>query len=227
MMASVFFEEHLELPLEIRSFSDFRQWTQSEAFPESGRIDFVGGNIEVDMSPEEYYSHNAVKVELVGKLWQILRENSTGELFTDRARIVSETAGLSAEPDVLFFSHETLDSGRVKFIPKAGRSDLFVEAEGAPDMVAEIVSDGSVRKDTKRLPVAYFDAGVREYWLIDARKEELIFQIQLRGEKQFEPVSVDQAGFQKSEVFAKKFSLQRSRNDRGHWTYELQDEPAQ
>lgn len=225
-MASVIFEEQLELPLGIRSLNDFRQWTLSETFPDSGRIDFVDGNIEVDMSPEEYYSHNAVKVELVRCLASLVKQHDLGELFTDRVRIVSESAGLSAEPDVLFFKHETLDSGRVKFIPKVGKSDLFVEAEGGPDMVAEIVSDGSVRKDTKRLPVAYYDAGVAEYWLIDARKEELVFQIQRRGAKGFEPEDTDSAGFQLSTVFGKRFSLQRSRNARGHWTYELQDKPV-
>src|SRR5690606_31858636 len=100
-------------------------------------------------------------------------------------------AGLSAEPDVLFFSNETLNSDRVNFVPKAGKSDLFIEAEGGPDMVAEIVSDGSVTRDTQRLPVAYFQAGVREYWLIDARHEKLFFQIYQRGKLAFEPTVVD------------------------------------
>ncbi len=38
----------------------------------------------------------------------------------------------------------------------AGR---YVELEGAPDLVVEIVSDSSVAKDTQRLPPRYAAAG--------------------------------------------------------------------
>jgi len=226
-MTSVIFEEQLELPLNIRSYADFRNWVVSDEFPEVGRIDFVGGNIEVDMSPEEYYSHNAIKVEIVGKLWEILKTKHLGELYSDHARITSESARLSAEPDVLFFSHETLDSDRVKLIPKAGRQDLVVEAEGGPDMIAEIVSDGSVSKDTQRLPLAYYQAGVREYWLVDGRKENLVFKIHRRGLSEFEIQQTDENGFQESIVFGEMFKLERHRDQRGHWKYQLLSAPVE
>jgi Uma2 family endonuclease len=220
-MASVIIEEQLELPLDIRSIADFRQWVVSDEFPTVGRIDYVGGNIEVDMSPEEYYSHNAAKIEIVGKLWEILKLKELGELYSDHARISSVSANLSAEPDILFLSHESLDSGRLRMIPKAGKQDLFIEVQGGPDMVAEIVSDGSVSKDTLRLPQAYYKAGVREYWLIDARKENLVFLIHKRGQVGFEPTSADADSFQASTVFGEWFRLDRQRNQRGHWKYQL------
>jgi Uma2 family endonuclease len=52
--------------------------------------------------------------------------------------------------------------------------------EVAPDLIVEIVSDTSVRKDTERLPVSYFAAGVGEFWLIDARRDPLEFLIHRR-----------------------------------------------
>ena len=56
-----------------------------------------------------------------------------------------------------------IDEGRVRLIPKAtGETGRFVEVEGSPDLVIEIVSDSSVNKDTWRLPKAYFDAGLSE-----------------------------------------------------------------
>jgi Uma2 family endonuclease len=48
-------------------------------------------------------------------------------------------------------------------------------------MIVEAVSDSSVHKDTKRLPKACFLAGVREYWLADARREPFVFRIHRRG----------------------------------------------
>ena len=36
---------------------------------------------------------------------------------------------------------------------------------------------GTVQKDTKRLREAYHRAGVPEYWLVDARGQEIVFQI--------------------------------------------------
>ena len=219
-MASVIFEEQLELPLDIRSYADFRKWAVSDEFPEVGRIDFVGGNIEVELSPEELYTHNAVKVQLIAVLANLAKVHGQGELFS-RVRLTSEPSNLSTEPDVVYFRYETLDSGVVKLVPKDDRHDEFIAIEGAPDMIAEIVSDGSVSKDTLRLPEAYFEAGVREYWLIDARKEDLVFRIHGRGVSGFILQSEDAEGFQVSAVFGERFRLDRQRDRRGHWKYDL------
>lgn len=54
-MASVVFEERLRIPLGLSSLKEFRSWAQSEDFPESGRTDYIGGNLEVDMSPEDLH----------------------------------------------------------------------------------------------------------------------------------------------------------------------------
>ena len=52
---SVIFEERVEIPLTLRSLADFRGWAQSEGLPERGRIDYISGRIEVDMSPEDLF----------------------------------------------------------------------------------------------------------------------------------------------------------------------------
>lgn len=57
----------------------------------------------------------------------------------------------------------------------SGQEDRYVELEGAPDPIVEIVSDCSVQKDTQRLSKACFEVGVREYWLADARGSQLVF----------------------------------------------------
>ena len=48
------------------------------------------------------------------------------------------------------------------------------------------------------MPPAYFAAGIEEYWLVDARRADLLFQIHARGTGAFEPVSPDGDGWQPS-----------------------------
>ena len=107
-------------------------------------------------------------------------------------------------------------------MPKhSGEPDRFVEVEGAPDLIVEIVSDSSVKKDTQRLPKAYYQAGVLEFWLIDARSQKLFFHIHRRGTKSFEPVVPQAGGFQRSDVLDCSYRLERSRHERGHFVYRL------
>jgi Uma2 family endonuclease len=97
--------------------------------------------------------------------------------------------------------------------------------EGPPDLVVEIVSDHSVTKDTRRLPQAYFKAGVREFWLADARAEPAVFRIHRPGENAYEAVEPDADGFQRSEVFGRSFRLDARRDPKGHWGFDLQENP--
>ena len=123
---------------------------------------------------------------------------------------------------MVFVSETSLDSGRVRLVAKAdGRADRYVELEGPPDLIVEIVSDASVRKDTERLPAAYYRAGVAEYWLIDARGEDLLFRIHRRGPKTYEPTEELASGHQYSPVLKQWFRLDRSRNPRGRVAFDL------
>lgn len=45
---------------------------------------------------------------------------------------------------------------------------------GAPDFVAEVLSPGTRSKDMKIKLAKYRDAGVREYWILDPQKEQLL-----------------------------------------------------
>jgi Uma2 family endonuclease len=227
MASSVIFEERVEIPY-FRSLAEFRAWTLSDGFPERGRIDYIGERIEVDMSPENVFFHGSVKTELVGALRNVVRSAGEGYLFSDQMRVSCPAAELSAEPDVVYLSDDALDSGRVRLVPSAGgEPDSYVELEGAPDLVVEIVSDSSVAKDTKRLPVSYWRAGIAEYWLIDVRGERLLFGIHARGTDGYEPGPVDEEGFQRSEVFDLRFRLDRRRNARGRWVFDLQSRPCE
>jgi len=222
MATSIRFEEQVEIPGNIRSLADFRRWAASEEFPQEGRIDYVAGCIEVDMSPEDLHTHGKLKTELVIVLGQRVKQGQLGELYTDSTRVSCPEAELSAEPDLVFVSDASLDDGRVGLVPKAGGApDRYIELEGPPDLVVEIVSDASARKDTERLPTAYHRAGVQEFWLVDARGRDLLFRIHRRGPAGYEPVETDTEGYQYSAVLDCHYRLTRTRNRQGRLTFDL------
>lgn len=222
MADSILFEELVEIPLGLRSLDDFRHWAHSEKFPEEGRVDYVGGRIEVDMSPEDVITHGVLKSELVISLGTRIKRGGLGILVTDSTRVSCPEVNLSVEPDIVFLSKARLADGRAKLVPKSsGEPGRFIEVEGPPDLLVEIVSDSSVAKDTKRLPALYYAAGVEEYWLADARGSELLFRIHTRGSSSFEAVESDVDGFQSSGVMGCAFRLSREEGDHGLWTFDL------
>ncbi len=217
----VVFEEQLEVPLNLTSLEELRKWATSDEFPERWRIDYVAGRIEVDMSPEELFLHSKPKTELARVLSNRVDSDDSGHLFIDRTRISSPAGDVSAEPDIVFIAHATVDDGHVRLVPKANQeAGRYIEVEGPPDLVVEVVSDSSVKKDTTRLTAAFWAAGVREFWLADARRDQLIFVIHERGEAAFQPVKVDAEGFQLSAVMGYRYRLEQSESH-GHPRFRL------
>ena len=222
---SVLFEERIEVPLTVRSLDDFRRWALSDEFPKTGRIDFIDGNIEVTASPEDFYRHGGLKTEIAGVVCRRVKLGKLGRVLIGRGRYSNPAAGLSVEPDINFFSYEALESGRLRLIPKSGgEPGHYIEMEGATDLVVEIVDYNSVTKDTRRLPSAYFQAGVREFWLADARSENPIFIIHRPGPDGFEPVAADADGFQPSAVLGRRYRLDSMRDSKGNWEFDLREE---
>ena len=103
----------------------------------------------------------------------------------------------------------------------AGARHGFIELEGSPDMVLEVVSDSSVKKDYELLREAYWKAGIREYWLVDARGDKLEFQILKHTSKSYSPIRAA-GGWIKSAVFGESFRLIATKNHLGHPDFELQ-----
>ena len=214
----------MRIPLGLTTLEAFRDWSHSNDFPQIGRIDFVDGDIEVDMSPEDLFAHGTLKGKIYATLLAIIESRDLGHVFTDSTRVSHAKAGLSAEPDILFVSHVGLDDGRARLVPKSsGEPDRFIEIEGSPDLIVEIVSDSSYQKDSQRLKKAYFLAGVAEYWILDARSDPLFFQINRRDNDRFAPAGIDEQGFQPSPVLGTRFRIDRDRSSRGYWRYHVHE----
>lgn len=208
------------LPLGACTLAGFRAWATSEAFPEHLRATFVAGEIFVGMSKEEPESHVAVKTEVNGVLARLVREERLGKFYANGVLVSNEAGGVANNPDGTFFTAETFQSGRVRLVPREGAEGRCTEIEGTPDWVLEVVSDSSVRKDTVPLRDAYHRAGIREYWLIDARGEQLVFRV-LHWRRRSYVAALKRGGWQRSPVFNRSFRLERCRDALGLWEYTL------
>lgn len=220
---AVIFEEELVIPADVSDLDRFRRWTWGETFPARGRIDYLAGTVEVDLSPEDLYTHGVVKTTLTARLHSLIVDSGRGCLFSDRTRIVSPAAGLSVEPDVVAVLWESLRQGRIREIPAARAAEgRFIELEGAPDLVVEIVSDSSTRKDRERLPRLYAAAGVPELWLADCRGADLSFEIYTLGPAGYESQPADTEGWRDSPLLGRRVRLVRRRNELSRWMYDLE-----
>jgi len=220
---AVIFEERLRVPVEAHDLARFRSWAFSPDFPESGRIDFLGGDVEVDMSPEDLQTHGTLKAELAAVLYDAISRADRGQVFIDSSRVSSREGDLSVEPDVVVVLWESLEAGRVRYQPAAsGKEGRFREIEGAPDLIVEIVSDASVGKDTRRLPARYAAAGVPELWLVDARGDEILFAVHMLEAGFYRRVAADAEGRVASRVVGRRLRLSRERTRLGTWRYHLE-----
>jgi len=220
--------EGLRIPADVADLERFRSWARSDDFPERGRIDYLAGEVNIDTSPEDVTTHGTPKAALVAGLHRVVvEEREIGMVLTDRCRLSSPSAGLSSEPDVLVVYDEAIASGRVRLIPRADATrGRFVEIEGPADLVVECVSDSSVNKDARVLPALYHKAGVREYWLVDARGERVAFTIHRYTPSAYQAQSAGADGFVTSALLGLRLRLRRQERAHGVVVYRLDAAPT-
>jgi Uma2 family endonuclease len=214
-------QRRVHVPAGIVDLAGFRAWAHSPDFPDKTRVDYLGGTIWVDLSMEQLYSHNQVKVEVYRVLIALVRASRSGRFIADRMRFSYPGADASVEPDGAYVSFDALSNGRVLQIP--GREGGVLELEGAPEMVMEVLSDSSEGKDSELLPAYYAAAGVSEFWRIDARTE-LRFEILRLADDNFIP-SEQADGWWRSDAFDKSFRLVAGADRLGQPEYTLESRP--
>jgi Uma2 family endonuclease len=207
----------LEIPKKINRLSVFRKWILSPNLPEKLRATFLQGEVYLDMTKENLDTHAEVKWEVYRVVGQLNHELDLGKFYADGVLIVNVAADVSNNPDGVGILWESLESGRVRLVEREGKR---LEIEGSPDWGLEIVSDSSVGKDTRQLRQAYHPAKLKEYWLIDARGEEISFQI-LHWRKKGYVAAPNKEGWQRSKVFGREFRLVREFGRGGTWKYTL------
>jgi Uma2 family endonuclease len=213
-------EEDFPIPPDVSTLDGFLRWAASDDFPDTGRIDYLAGQLEVEMSPEDLQTHNAVKTEITSRLHILVNEREIGQVFADGARVTSRAADLSVEPDAVVVLWETLAAGRARLADRTEGTPPQID--GAPDLVVEVVSRSSVTKDTKVLPGKYANAGIPELWRVDARRLRMLFQIFTLEQGRYVPVDPDAEGWILSPRLGVRFRLRREPGPFSTWRYTLE-----
>lgn len=131
--------------------------TYLEIAPENHIIEWVNGEVIKHMPPK--YEHQSIVHFLAKLVGDFVDLFALGRIVEAPFEVKLWPDGPSREPDILFVSQERLH--------------LLVSERmnGAPDLVVEVVSFDSVRRDREKKKQEYEQAGVKEYWIIDSRPQ--------------------------------------------------------
>jgi Uma2 family endonuclease len=138
------------------------------ALPDEPRCELIFGWIYEVPSPT--YRHQTVSL----LIWQRLHE------------IAKRTGGAaSAAPlDVTLADHSVVQPD-VIYVSAARLHVIEERIEGAPDLLVEVLSPGTERRDRSEKLRIYAESGVREYWLVDP-KGHITFLVNREGRFQVE-----------------------------------------
>lgn len=137
-------------------------WTYDDyrRLPDDGRrYEIIEGVLYVANAPS--YEHQFASGEIFGELRAFVKARKLGVVIAAPFEIHLPGIASPVLPDVVFIAAERQ--------PKAG-TQIF---RGAPDLVVEVVSPGSVRLDQYVKFGAYERAGVREYWVADPKNRSV------------------------------------------------------
>ena len=116
------------------------------------RYELLDGELILVASPNR--DHQMISLRLASRMLSFVDENDLGWVF-DAPFDVLLTDTDTVQPDVMFVSRE--------------REHISTPAniQGAPDLVVEILSPSSSRRDWREKRELYARHGVLEYWIID------------------------------------------------------------
>ena len=189
------------VPAWVTDNASFLRWAESDDAPEQGKYGYFQGELWVDHT-KELLLHNLIKTAISFGVMKWAEEYSLGQYYGDGMLFSCPEIELSSEPDAIFALATSLASKKVWF--KRGlHSRVFY---GVPDLVLEVVSKSSVKKDYETLRDLYHEAGIAEYWLVDSRAAEPSLQILRYTESGYVSVR-SQAGWVKSNVLGGRFRV--------------------
>lgn len=122
-------------------------------FPDDGnRHELIEGDHVATPAPN--IRHQRLVGRLFTRLIRFVEERSLGEVFMAPTDVVLSEHEV-VQPDVLFVAREHLD--------RIGEAHL----DGPPDLIVEVVSETTRRRDEVLKRHLYERRGVAEYWLVD------------------------------------------------------------
>jgi len=158
------------------------KWTYEEflLFPDDGkRHELIDG--EHIVSPSPFTKHQQILVNLTIVIGGFLRQHrKMGKMFVAPMDVVLSDFDV-VEPDLLFIASEHASIITEKHIM------------GVPDLVVEILSEGSRKRDELTKRRLYEQYGVKEYWIIDPELESVnVYRMDVAGFIRVAELSVEQ-----------------------------------
>lgn len=134
----------------------FHAWAETLPPGDRNRYELLDGRIAV--TPPPGWPHSRLAIRISSRLLHHVETLGLGEVLESSAGY-DLPSGDCVQPDVSFFSNETLRRGP---LPVEGRSIAF-----APDLVVEVLSPSTRRRDLTGKRSIYERNGVAEYWVVD------------------------------------------------------------
>lgn len=135
-----------------------------DQLPDEPRCELIFGRFHVSPSPS------------------VLHQVVLGLFFEALNRIADITGGLAlpAPLDVILADHSVVQPDLI-YISADRRSIVRERIEGTPDLLVEILSKGTARRDRGEKLALYLASGVREYWIVDPIERQIEFLIEREG----------------------------------------------
>lgn len=175
-------------PLEIgerrfsMSYEEYLDWADEDEHAE-----WVDGEVTVFMPLSILHQRLLSFLHVLLSLY--VRRLDLGEVLMAPVEMRIRGGRSSREPDLLFVEKA-----------HAGRVDP-VRVDGPADLVVEIVSETSVRRDREEKRRDYETAGIPEYWILDPRPGHRRAEfLRLGNDGRYVAASVDEAGRYRSAV---------------------------
>ena len=127
-------------------------------FPEDGnRHEILDGEHYVTAAP--YLRHQSVIVELTSWIAPFVRQRRLGRFYIAPVDVLLARHDI-VQPDLLFISNASMKILTEKNV------------QGAPDLVVEVLSDSTRKRDEGIKLERYELLGVQEYWVVDPKRNE-------------------------------------------------------
>lgn len=143
--------------------AEFTAWVRERSRWDVNHFELLGGRVV--MTPPAGYPHGAIEARLAAILVPFVRDRGLGECFGSSQGFTLPSGDI-VEPD-----HSVVSTVRwAAMAPPVAGEFLHV----VPDLVVEILSDSTARRDRGDKRVIYEANGVREYWLVDSLARQLV-----------------------------------------------------
>lgn len=130
------------------------------------QYELLNGELVQKSSPS--VQHQRISMRLIAAILKHLDQNPIGEIFHAPLDIVLDDYN-APQPDIIFIRNENIGI--------IDEQEQIVR--GTPDILVEILSPGSIKRDRIEKKELYEQSGVSEFWIVDPNNQSIeVYQLQ-------------------------------------------------